>query len=131
MSRIITAFGLCAMGWILIAAVAYAGDDPQALTDTVEVFVYGLQSKNEALLREISAPSQYDAMAQERTNNNAAVNENIKVDHVEITNIDGDRASATAIFSQKHSKKKGQATVNLIRIDGTWKVTTPPKLAGE
>lgn len=113
-------------------AAASARDSiEQQAADTVEVFIYGKTSKNEALLREISDPNVFEAMAEQRADNNDPLNENVKVHAVDITEIDGDRAIATATYSKKHTKTKQQADVHLIRVDGKWQITTPPKPATE
>jgi hypothetical protein len=87
----------------------------QQAADTAEAFVYGQQSKNEALLREISGPAEFEAMAKERAESNQRLNENVDVDveHVEITAIDGDRAVAKTTYSEKHRKGTHQSDVHL------------------
>ena len=90
------------------------------------VFVFGRESKNEALLREIFDPGQYEAMEKIRAEQNTKLNENVHVGDVEITNVDGDRVTAKATYSQIHNKKKQQPQVHLRRVDGKWQVTKPP-----
>ena len=94
--------------------------------DTAEVFVYGQQSKNEALLREISSPKDFEDMRSARGVKDIPLNENIIVRDVEITEIDGDRATAKATYTKRHSKSRTQADVQLQRVDGKWKVTKAP-----
>jgi len=99
--------------------------------DTAEVFVYGRESKNEALLREISDPDQYDAMAHSREESHRKLNENVRVTDVEITETTGDRAVAKATYEQIQSKEKSSAVVHMKRVDGKWEVTTPPEPAAK
>ena len=113
-----------------ISTPAGANDAIEEAADTAEVFVYGRESKNEALLREISDPEQYEAMAGARADTNRKLNENVHVDNVEITQIDGDRAVAKATYRQKNAKGRKSADVHLKRVDGKWQVTTPPEAAG-
>lgn len=94
--------------------------------DTAEAFVYGQQSKNEALLREISSPKDFEDMRKARGDKDIPLNENIIVRDVEITEIDGDRATAKATYTKRHSKSRTQADVHLQRVDGKWKVTKAP-----
>jgi hypothetical protein len=94
--------------------------------DTVEVFVYGQQSQNEDLLREISKPKDFEDMRKARAESDMQLNENVTVEDVEITQMDGDRATAKATYSTKHSKSRNQADVHLQRVDGKWQVTKAP-----
>ncbi len=110
-------------------APAGAADSLEEAADTAEVFVYGREAKNEALLREISDPDQYEAMAGQRADTNRALNENVHVDDVEITQIDGNRAVAKATYRQKNAKGRKSADVHLKRVDGKWQVTAPPEAA--
>lgn len=110
-------------------APAGANDSLEEAADTAEVFVYGREAKNEALLREISDPDQYEAMAGQRADTNRALNENVHVDDVEITQIDGDRAVAKATYRKKNAKGRKSADVHLKRVNGRWQVTAPPAAA--
>ncbi|MFT4561466.1 MAG: hypothetical protein ACI9BW_001207 [Gammaproteobacteria bacterium] len=103
----------------------------QQAADTAEVFIYGQQSNNEALLREISSPTEFEAMAKQRAESTQRLNENVKVERVEITEIEGDRAVAKATYSEKHRKSEHQSDVHLKRVDGRWQVTTPPESGGK
>ena len=85
----------------------------QQAADTAGAFVYGQQSKNEALLREISGPAEFEAMAKERAESNQRLNGNVDVEHVEITAIDGDRAVAKTTYSEKRRKDTPQSDVHL------------------
>ena len=58
------------------------------------------------------------------------LNENVRVESVEITEVDGDRATANAIYTQKHNKGEQQEQVHLKRVGGKWQVTTPPEPSG-
>ncbi len=116
--------------WLLATTAAQARDSLEEAADMAEAFVYGQQSKNEALLREISDPEQYEAMEKIRAEQNTKLNENVRVDGVEITNVDGDRATAKATYTQKHNKGKQEAQVHLRRVDGKWQVTTPADSPG-
>jgi hypothetical protein len=131
MSRPISPILLLSAGCLLAVAVAAADDSIKEAAETAEVFVYGQQAKNEELLRAISDPKQYKEMAQNRAKDEGRVNEDVRVDGVEITEIDGDRATATATYSKKHGRKRRQVDVDLIRIDGRWQVTAPPKSGKE
>lgn len=131
MSRIPTTALLCFAGYLLAATGASARDALKEAAETAEAFVFGQQAKNEALLREISDPDRYEAMARDRSDHAGAVNENIRIDNVEITRIDGNRVTAKATYSKKHGKKKHQMEVHLIRVDGKWQVTTPQRSGGE
>lgn len=124
-------FGLIlAIAFSFIGIPATAADDPLTeAKDTAEVFVYGREAKNEALLREISDPEQYEAMAGKRAETDRTLNENVRVDDVEITQIDGDRAVAKAKYRQKNVKGVKSADVYLKRVDGKWQVTAPPDTA--
>lgn len=113
-----------------ISVVAAAADDTiTEAKDTAEVFVYGREAKNEALLREISDPEQYEAMAGKRAETDRKLNENVRVEDVEVTQIDGDRAVAKARYRQKNAKGVKSADVYLKRVDGKWQVTAPPDTA--
>lgn len=115
---------------VCISGPAAAADD--AITeakDMAEVFVYGRESKNEALLREISDPDQYETMADQRAKTDRKLNENVQVEDVEITQIDGDRAVAKTTYRQKNAKGRKNAEVHLKRVDGKWQVTAPPEAA--
>ncbi len=116
---------------LMVAATSHARDAVEDAAATAEVFVYGHQSKNEALLREISDPDQYEAMAKDRSSEEGEPNENVHVDSVEITDLDGDRATAKATYSKQHSKGKKQAQVHLRRVNGEWQVTKPPEAGNE
>ena len=110
--------------------VAVAAEDSiSEAADTAEVFVYGREAKNEALLREISDPDQYESMAGKRAEVNRKLNENVHVEDVEVTQIDGNRAVAKATYRQKNAKGVKSADVHLKRVDGRWQVTTPPDAA--
>jgi hypothetical protein len=117
------------IGVLCASAIAPVGanDASQEAADTAEAFVYGRESKNEALLREISDPDQYEAMAGKRADTDRKLNENVHVDDVEIMQIDGDRAVAKATYRQKNAKGRKSADVYLKRVDGKWQVTTPPE----
>jgi len=130
MSNISAIIYILISGWLLAATAVQAGDSLEEAADMAEVFVYGQQSKNEAVLREISDPEQYEAMEKIRAEQNIKLNENVHVDGVEITNVDGDRATAKATYSQKHNKGKQQTQVHLQRVNGKWQVTTPPDSSG-
>ncbi len=130
MSNVSAIIYILIIGWLLPATAAQARDSLEEAADMAEVFVYGRESKNEALLREISDPEQYEAMEKIRAEQNTKLNENVRVDNVEITNVDGDRATATATYSQIHHKGKQQTQVHLRRVDGKWQVTTPPDSSG-
>lgn len=120
------------VGCVLVSTTSHARDPVLEAAETAEVFVYGKQAKNEALMRAISDPEQYEAMAEQRSKDGGAPNEDIIIDSVEITEIDGDRATAKATYSPKHNKKtRTQADVHLIRVDGKWEVTQPPEHGGE
>ncbi len=108
-----------------------AGDSLEEAADLAEVFVYGQQSKNEAVLREITDPDQYEAMQKIRAEDKGSSNENVRVDDVEFTEIDGDRATARATYSRIHGKEKKQTEVHLQRIGGEWRVTTPAPTESE
>lgn len=131
MSKIVLVLPIAALSFLLISATANARDSLQEAADTAEVFVYGQQSKNEALLREISDPEQYEAMEEMRSQDKGNPNENVRVNDVEITEINGDRALAKATYSKKHSKGETQTDVHLQRVDGQWQVTTPPNTESE
>lgn len=115
----------------MLAQSAAAQDLRVEAAETAEVFVYGRESKNEALLREISDPNAYDGMARTRAENNRKLNENVRVDAVEMIEMAGDRAVARATYSTIHGKGHQQTDVELKRVDGRWQVTTPPEEAGE
>ncbi len=124
-------FGLItgiALASISVPAVA-ADDAITEAKDMAEVFVYGRESKNEAVLREISDPDQYETMADQRAKTDRKLNENVQVEDVEITQIDGDRAVAKTTYRQKNAKGRKNAEVHLKRVDGKWQVTTPPEAA--
>lgn len=113
-----------------VGVTAAAADDAMTQAkDTAEVFVYGREAKNEALLREISDPDQYESMAGKRAGADRKLNENIRVEDVEVTQIDGDRAIAKARYRQKNTKGVKSADVHLKRVDGKWQVTTAPDAA--
>ena len=134
MSKIVLVLPIAALSFLLISATANARDSLKEAADTAEVFVYGQQSKNEALLREISDPEQYEAMEEMRSQDKGNPNENVRVNDVEITEINGDRALAKATYSKKHSgyyKGETQTDVHLQRVDGQWQVTTPPNTESE
>ena len=103
-----------------------ADSEIQEAMDTAEVYVYGREAKNEALLKEISDPDAYDTMAEKRGNSTSPVNENIKMQDVEITRVEGDRAVARATYGNRHGKQRQSTEVHLQRVDGKWQVTTPP-----
>ena len=130
MSNVSAIIYILIIGWVVAATAVQARDSLEEAADTAEVFVLGEQSKNEALLREISDPEQYEAMEKIRAEQNIKLNENVRVDDVEITNVDGDRATAKATYSQIHNKGKHQTQVYLRRVDGKWQVTTPPDSSG-
>jgi DNA-binding protein H-NS len=131
MSKIVLVLPIAVLSFLLISATANARDSLQEAADMAEVFVYGQQSKNEALLREISDPEQYEAMEEMRSQDKGNPNENVRVNDVEITEINGDRALAKATYSKKHSKGETQTDVHLQRVDGQWQVTTPPNTESE
>ena len=68
---------------LVVGSTVAAEDSMQDAADMAEVFVYGRESKNEALLKEISDPKQYEAMAEQRKEKNSKLNENVEVDKVE------------------------------------------------
>jgi hypothetical protein len=115
----------------MVAQPVVARDSTVEAAETAEVFVYGRESKNEALLREISDPQAYDAMAKTRAESDQKLNENVRVDKVEMIEIDGDRAVARATYSNIHGKGHKQTDVELKRVDGKWEVTAPPEPAEE
>ena len=82
-----------ALATVSIGAVR-AGDSAEDAAATAEVYVYGLESKNEALLREISDPDEYEAMAKDRAESKRGLNENVRVSDVELIEVHGDRAVA-------------------------------------
>lgn len=125
MSKTAAVISTVLIGHMLVITGAHGREPLKEAADMAEVFVYGQQSKNEALLREISDPKQYEAMEKLRAQDKGEPNENVRVEGVEITDIDGDRATAKATYSKKHSKGKSQADVHLKRVDGKWQVTTP------
>jgi len=120
---------------VALAAVsvgaAQAGDSAEDAAATAEVYVYGLESKNEALLREISDPDEYEAMAKDRAESKRGLNENVRVSDVELIEVHGDRAVARATYTTKHKKGSEQADVQLKRVNGKWEVTTAPEPAKE
>ncbi len=124
-------FGLIlGVAFSCVSAAATAADDTLTeAKDTAEVFVYGREAKNEALLREISDPEQYEAMAGKRAETARKLNENVRVEDVEITRIEGDRAVAKAKYRQHNTKGVKSADVHLKRVDGKWQVTAPPDAA--
>lgn len=123
-------------GLIVSIAFACSGVPAIAADDTIteakdmaEAFVYGRESKNEALLREISDPDEYEGMAGKRAETDRKLNENVQVEDVEVTQIEGDRAVAKATYRQKNAKGRKSADVYLKRVDGKWQVTAPPDAA--
>jgi len=126
MSKVSAIIYILIVGWLLLVTTAHARDSLEEAANMAEVFVYGRESKNEALLREISDPEQYEAMEKIRAEQNTKLNENVRVDDVEITTVDGDRVTAKATYSQIHNKGKQQAQVHLRRVDGKWQVTPLP-----
>lgn len=131
MANVAAIFSTVLVGALIIVNTAQARDSLEDAADTAEVFIYGKQSKNEALLREISDPEQYEAMEKIRAEDKGKPNENVRVEDVEITNIDGDRATAKATYSQKRGKGTKQADVHLQRVNGKWQVTTPANTESE
>jgi len=115
----------------IIVGTVEARDSIKEAADTAEVFIYGQQSQNEDLLREISDPKQYEAMKIRRAQDKRKPNENVRVEDVEITNINGDRAMAKATYSMIHGKKTKQTDVYLRRVNDKWIVTTPANARGE
>ena len=126
MAKVSAIIYILIVGWLLLVTTAHARDSLEDAADMAEVFVYGRESKNEALLREISDPEQYEAMKKMRAEQNTKLNENVRVDDVEITVVDDDRVTAKATYSQIHNKGKQQAQVHLRRVDGKWQVTPLP-----
>ncbi len=55
----------------------------------------------------------------------------MRVEDVEITNINGDRAMAKATYSMIHGGKTKQVDVYLRRVNDKWIVTTPADAKGE
>jgi len=121
----------CLVSCLLVLPATGAEDSLEQAADTAEVFLYGKTSENEALMRYVSDPEQYEAMAKERSENQGKPNENVRVEKVEITDIEGNRATARATYKTKHKKGRKQEDIQLIRIDGKWEVTTPPESGGE
>jgi hypothetical protein len=122
---------ICLASSLLMFPAFGAQDSLEEAADTAEVFLYGQQSENEALMRYVSDPEQYEAMAKERAENQGKPNENVTVEKVEITDIEGNRATARATYKTKHKKGRKHEDIQLIRVDGKWEVTTPPESGGE
>lgn len=123
---------------LMLAVSCVAVDNVQAeesaeqlISDMAEAFVYGRESKNEDVLREISDAEAYEEMAKARSESDTELNENVHVDDVEITEIDGDRAVARAKYHKKNTKGSKSADVHLRRVDGQWQVSAPPKAAAD
>ena len=62
MANNFTAASIVLLSSAIIVGTVEARDSIKEAADTAEVFVYGQQSQNENLLREISDPKQYEAM---------------------------------------------------------------------
>ena len=121
---------------LLLAAIAMppltaAADDMKKAADAAQVFVYAKESGNEALIKHLTTPEQFNRLQESAAGGDTRLRENVRVKQVEITNVHGDRATARATYSEKHKRGSSEQEVHLIRVDGEWKVTTPPDDGGK
>lgn len=108
--------------------IAAAADDMRDAADTAEVYVYGKDAKDEALLQHLTDPDAYDAMAKSRSEDKSRPRENVRVKDVDVTPIDDTHAVARTTVTEKHRGGTRVEEVPLVKKDGKWQVTNPPPL---
>lgn len=118
--------GLAALGtaW---SQTPLAEEDEAALT--AEAYAVAKSAGNEAVMKHLSDPSQYDAMAKARAENPGPRRENLHVDEVQVEHLDETHAIARPQYHEKHTGATGQEEFHLELKNGKWQVTNPPAAA--
>lgn len=114
---------LMALTFVFLVS-AMAADDEAAMT--AEVYAIAKGAKNEDVLKHISNPDHYDAMAKARGEDSAPAQENLRIQEVTVKHIDETHAVARAQYAEKHSGRSGEEEIHLELKEGKWQVISPP-----
>lgn len=116
---------------IVLMPFSTAAEDLREARDAAEVFVYAKEAQNKDLLKYVTTPEQFKQIQDAESRGDVKPRENVYIKKIEITEVGGDRATARAFYNGKHERGSAEQDVHLIRVDGEWRVTTPPEDGGE